>query len=100
MCAEVDPDETDEEDQDRKYGAGGPPWKIGFSFNTLTLSLAPIFKRLLGRIRQTNPFSHAASCASGFRWPFNPIFAQWLSAPADWRVHSDRAHNISQPVQI
>jgi hypothetical protein len=61
MCAEVDPTEPDEEDQDRKYGDGGPPWKIGFSVNTLTLSLAPILKRLLGRIRQTNPFCHAGS---------------------------------------
>ena len=29
MCAEVDPAEPDEQDQDRKYGNGGPPWKIG-----------------------------------------------------------------------
>jgi hypothetical protein len=35
MCAEVDPNETDEEDQDRKYGDGDPPWKIGFSVNSL-----------------------------------------------------------------
>ena len=29
MCAEVDPAEPDEQDQDRKYGNGGSPWKIG-----------------------------------------------------------------------
>jgi hypothetical protein len=29
MCAEVDPAEPDEQDQDRKYGDCGPPWKIG-----------------------------------------------------------------------
>jgi hypothetical protein len=29
MSAEVDPTELDEQDIDRKYGYGGPPWKIG-----------------------------------------------------------------------